>query len=120
MKIALGRFAEIRDDLERMSAQNPHEMMRAAEVHSIRDCAEMAARASLFREESRWGLYHNRVDFPERNDRDWFVHVQVRKSAGDGAMECVTRPVEPYLIEPDANEKEAYNRLRIVKEPAAT
>jgi succinate dehydrogenase/fumarate reductase flavoprotein subunit len=120
MKIALGRFAEIRDDLERMSAQNPHEMMRAAEVHSIRDCAEMAARASLFREESRWGLYHDRVDFPERNDRDWFVHVQVRKSAGDGAMECVTRPVEPYLIEPDATEKEAYNRLRIVKEPAAT
>jgi succinate dehydrogenase/fumarate reductase flavoprotein subunit len=37
--------------------------MRAMEVHAIRDCAEMAARASLYRTESRWGLYHNRVDF---------------------------------------------------------
>lgn len=39
--------------------------MRAAEVSFIRDCAEMAARASLFRKESRWGLYHYRADFPQ-------------------------------------------------------
>ena len=42
--------------------------MRAMEVSMIRDCAEMAARASLFRTESRWGLYHYRVDHPRRND----------------------------------------------------
>lgn len=42
--------------------QEPHELMRATEVSFIRDCAEMAARASLFREESRWGLYHYRAD----------------------------------------------------------
>ncbi len=34
--------------------------MRVMEGHFIRDCAEMAARASLFRKESRWGLYHYR------------------------------------------------------------
>ncbi len=43
--------------------------MRAAEVSFIRDCAEMAARASLFREESRWGLYHYRADFPQKITR---------------------------------------------------
>ena len=42
---------------------------RAGSRHSILDCAEMAARASLFRTESRWGLYHYRTDFPERDDR---------------------------------------------------
>lgn len=46
--------------------------MRCAEASVIRDCAEMAARASLFRTESRWGLYHLRVDYPERNDAEWF------------------------------------------------
>ena len=51
----------------------PHELMRAMEVHAIRDCAEMAARASLYRTESRWGLYHNRVDYPDRNDLEWFA-----------------------------------------------
>jgi len=118
MEIALERFSDVHEDLQRMSALNPHEMMRAAEVHSIRDCAEMAARASLFRTESRWGLYHLRVDFPERNDRDWFVHCQLRKSA-DGAMECFTRPVAPYVIELDEQEKTAYQRLRIEKQPNA-
>ena len=51
-----------------MGARTPHELMRCAEVTFIRDCAELAARASLARTESRWGLYHDRADLPERDD----------------------------------------------------
>jgi succinate dehydrogenase/fumarate reductase flavoprotein subunit len=101
-----------------MSASNPHELMRAMEVHAIRDCAEMAARASLYRKESRWGLYHYRVDYPEKNDDDWFVHVQLKKG-DDGEMGCFTRPIEPYIVPLDEDEKTAYQKLRIAKEPAA-
>lgn len=118
MELGLQRFAEIRADLEMMSASNPHELMRAMEVHAILDCAEMAAKASLFRKESRWGLYHYRVDYPEKNDEDWFVHVQVKKNA-DGEMTCFTRPIEPYIVQLDENEKTAYQKMRIVKEPIA-
>ena len=114
MEIGLTRFEAIRADLDRLSATNPHELMRAMEVHAIRDCAEMAARASLFRTESRWGLYHNRVDHPQRNDAEWLCHVQVRKV--DGAMRCFKRPLEPYLIALDEEEKQAYQRLRIGKD----
>lgn len=116
MEIGLQRFDAIREDLTRLSAANPHELMRAAEVHAIRDCAEMAARASLFREESRWGLYHYRVDYPERDDANWRVHVQVRKDA-QGRMSCFKRPLAPYVIEPDDVEATAYQRLRIAKQP---
>jgi succinate dehydrogenase/fumarate reductase flavoprotein subunit len=118
MEIGLQRFAEIQADLSRLSAANPHELMRALEIHAIRDCAEMAAQASLFRKESRWGLYHYRVDYPEKNDVDWFVHVQVKKGA-NGEMTCFTRPIEPYIVALDEEEKTAYQKLRIVKEPAA-
>ncbi len=118
MEIGLQRFAEIRADLGRLSAADPHELMRAMEIHAILDCAEMAARASLYRKESRWGLYHYRVDYPEKNDKDWFVHVQVKKAA-DGAMSCFTRSIEPYLVALDEEEKTAYQKLRIAKEPAA-
>ena len=52
------------------------------------------------------------------NDRDWFVHCQLRK-ASDGHMESFTRPVAPYVVEPDANERTAYDRLRIREEPVA-
>ncbi len=117
MEIGLDRFAEIGADLPFMSATNPHELMRAMEVHFIRDCAEMAARASLYRTESRWGLYHYRVEHPERNDADWFCHAQLKKNdAGD--MICFKRPIEPYLVTLDEHEKEAYNRMRIVKQAA--
>ena len=37
--------------------------------------AEMAAKASLYRTKSRWGLYHYRLDFPNRNDEEWMYHT---------------------------------------------
>jgi len=117
MEIGLARFAEIEQDLAQMKANNPHELMRAMEVAVIRDCAEMAARASLFREESRWGLYHRRVDFPERNDAEWFCHCHLKKGE-DGRMTSFKKPVEPYLIALDAEEQQAYDRLRVKADAA--
>jgi succinate dehydrogenase/fumarate reductase flavoprotein subunit len=114
MEIGLTRFDAIHEDLDRLSARNPHELMRAMEVHAIRDCAEMAARASLFRTESRWGLYHYRVDYPERNDTDWFVHAQLKKDKG--GMHCFKRPIEPYIVALDEEERSAYQHLRIDKD----
>lgn len=112
MEIGLSRFAEIRADLELIKASNPHELMRAMEVHAILDCAELAAHASLYRTESRWGLYHYYTDFPDRNDADWFSFVQVRKGA-NGQPECFKRPVPPYLFPIDDQERDAYDRMRI-------
>ncbi|MEQ1772655.1 MAG: fumarate reductase/succinate dehydrogenase flavoprotein subunit [Burkholderiales bacterium] len=113
MKLALDRFAEISEDIGNISAENPHELMRAMEVQMIHDCARMAAHASLYREESRWGLYHNRVDFPKRNDAEWFTHCHLRKE-GEDAMTSFKKPVEPYLFPLDDDEKTAYQRLRVV------
>ncbi len=111
MELGLDRFEQIRDDLEQLHAREPHELMRALEVHAIRDCAEMAARASLFRTESRWGLYHARTDYPQSNDADWFCHVQLRQNER-GQMECFKREIEPYIVPVAANERTAYSQLR--------
>jgi succinate dehydrogenase/fumarate reductase flavoprotein subunit len=116
MELGLERILQLREDLPLMQAANAHELMRCMEVFHIADCAEMAARASLFRKESRWGLYHYRVDHPARNDAEWFVHCHLRKS-GDG-VEHLVRPVEPYLVALDEQEKSAYDHLRIVKRRA--
>lgn len=112
MEIGQERFAEIRRDLEYMSASDPHELMRANEVHFILDCAEMAAAASLYRTESRWGLYHHRVDYPETSNEDWFVHVQTQKGE-DGAPINFKRDIDPYIVELDESEKDAYQKLRV-------
>jgi len=111
MQLGLQRFAEIAEDIQQIHAQNPHELMRAQEVSVILDCAQMAAQASLFREESRWGLYHYRVDFPSRNDTDWFCHTLLEKSE-TGLMRCFKKPIEPYLFTLDKYERSTYQYLR--------
>jgi succinate dehydrogenase/fumarate reductase flavoprotein subunit len=111
-QLAADRFAEIRDDLDTsMVARDPHELMRALEAASILDCADMAVYASLFRTESRWGLYHHRSDFPERDNDNWFCHTILRKR--DGVMGCETRPVAPYIVPIADDERDAYDRQRI-------
>ncbi len=97
MEIALEHFERTKTEIARLGARSPHELMRCAEVSVIRDCAEMATRASLFRTESRWGLYHQRSDFPDRDNARWFCHSILRKDSA-GAMEMSTRPVAPYVV----------------------
>jgi succinate dehydrogenase/fumarate reductase flavoprotein subunit len=116
--IGLRRFAEIREDLQHLAASSPHELMRAMEAHSILDCAEMAAHASLFRTESRWGLYHARVDHPERDDAEWLCHSLLSRGA-DGEITLRKKPVEPYIVPVDEQERTAYQRLRVAKAEAA-
>ncbi|GAA2577679.1 fumarate reductase/succinate dehydrogenase flavoprotein subunit [Actinomadura fulvescens] len=97
LDIAVETFTRMESEIAAMGARTPHELMRCAEVTFIRDCAEMAARSSLTRTESRWGLYHDRADLPERDDVSWFFHLNLRRRA-DGAMEFLKRPVAPYLV----------------------
>ncbi|MFC5880814.1 fumarate reductase/succinate dehydrogenase flavoprotein subunit [Streptomyces virginiae] len=100
LSLAVEAFERMSGEIAEMGATTAHELMRCAEVSFIRDCAEMAARASLARTESRWGLYHERTDHPERDDSGWLHHLDLRKSAS-GAMEFTARPVEPYLVPVD-------------------
>ncbi|BAZ70741.1 putative oxidoreductase (plasmid) [Fischerella sp. NIES-4106] len=107
MEIGLNYFTRYSETLDMMGARDPHELMRCMEVHFIRDCAEMAARSSLYRRESRWGLYHYRLDYPEKNNEEWFCHVNLKKHES-GEMILFKRQVEPYVVEVDL-EKEVYD-----------
>ncbi|MEU4495333.1 fumarate reductase/succinate dehydrogenase flavoprotein subunit [Streptomyces sp. NPDC023998] len=100
LSLAVEHFERMRGEIAEMGAKTPHELMRCAEVDFIRDCAEMAARSSLARTESRWGLYHERTDHPQRDDEDWLHHLDLRKSPA-GTMEFTARPVAPYLVPVD-------------------
>jgi succinate dehydrogenase/fumarate reductase flavoprotein subunit len=111
-ELAQARFAEIRDDLQnRMIARNAHELLRALEASSILDCADMAAFASLFRTESRWGLYHLRIDHPQKDNENWFCHSLLSRK--DGRMTGEKRAVDPYIVPISENEKDLYDRQRV-------
>jgi succinate dehydrogenase/fumarate reductase flavoprotein subunit len=113
-KFELGqrRLAEVRDDMENhMIARNAHELLRALETQSILDCADMAAHASLYRTESRWGLYHLRTDYPDKDDENWFCHTLLRQQ--DGRMTSEKRAVEPYIVPIADDEKDLYDKQRV-------
>jgi succinate dehydrogenase/fumarate reductase flavoprotein subunit len=112
MEQGLEHFLRARAELEELGAAEPHDLMRAAECGFILDCAEMAARASLYRKESRWGLYHYRLDYPEMDNANWFVHANLKRGA-DGSMLHFTRPIDPYVVPLDEKEMKTYQHLRI-------
>lgn len=97
LSLAIRTFERMSEEIAEIGARNPHELMRAVEVSFIRDCAEMAARSSHTRTESRWGLYHDRADLPGRDDAQWGYHLNLRKDAG-GDMVFLKRPVAPYFV----------------------
>jgi succinate dehydrogenase/fumarate reductase flavoprotein subunit/HEAT repeat protein len=97
LSIAVHTFDRMREEIAEMGGRTPHELMRSVEVSFIRDCAELAARSSLTRTESRWGLYHERADLPARDDNQWGYHLNLRK-APDGSTEFFKRPVAPYFV----------------------
>ncbi|WP_203758847.1 fumarate reductase/succinate dehydrogenase flavoprotein subunit, partial [Actinoplanes octamycinicus] len=103
LEIAVETFQRMTTEIDGMGGRTPHELMRCVEVSFIRDCAEMAARASLVRTESRWGLYHERADHPQRDDAEWLYHLNLRRNA-EGEMEFVKRPVAAYLFPVDGFE----------------
>src|ERR1700743_1470854 len=106
------RLAEVRQDAqERMMVRNAHELLRSLETQSILDCADMAVHASLYREESRWGLYHLRTDFPEKDNENWFCHTLLSKQ--DGKMTSEKRAVQPYVVPIAADERDLYDKQRI-------
>ncbi|MEM8869065.1 MAG: fumarate reductase/succinate dehydrogenase flavoprotein subunit [Pseudomonadota bacterium] len=113
MELAQKRFEETRHAMEtEMHVRDAHELMRALEAASIMDCADMAAAASQYRTESRWGLYHNRVEYPEKDDENWFCHTILTKGE-DGKPAHRKQPVAPYVVEIDEDEKDAYNKQRV-------
>ena len=71
----------------------------------------MAVHASLFRQESRWGLYHLRTDFPEKDNENWFCHTLLSKK--DGKMVSEKREVQPYVVPIGEEEKDLYDKQRI-------
>ena len=111
-ELAQHRFEEVRDDMENhMMVRNSHELLRSLEASSILDCADMAAFSSLFRTESRWGLYHLRTDYPEKDNENWFCHTLLGQV--DGKMTCEKKSIPEYVVPIAEEEKDLYDKQRI-------
>ncbi len=57
------------------------DVLGAIELGYMLDCAECIVIAALERKESRGAQF--RLDFPERNDREWLKHINLSVNGGD-------------------------------------
>jgi succinate dehydrogenase/fumarate reductase flavoprotein subunit len=92
---ALWWMARFRQDLRTMvRVADNHDLFKAYEVENVIHCATLSALASRERKESRWGLWHLRSDFPERNDRDWLKHIVLRRGEHALDVKLEHRPIK--------------------------
>ncbi len=88
--------------MERLSRQLPEvvgvrgtrDVFKTLEVENIIAVAAISAAASRERKESRWGPYHRRTDYPERDDANWLKHILCRRGEADLDVRLSYKPVE--------------------------
>ncbi|MEN6305375.1 MAG: fumarate reductase/succinate dehydrogenase flavoprotein subunit, partial [Armatimonadia bacterium] len=89
------------EDIPQIKADDYHNLLKCHEVQSILLMGEIMSKASLYRDESRWGAHHWRLDMPAKKtgwERTWAV-----VTCKDGVMEFSKRKVPDYIIDcPDS------------------
>ncbi|RMD71525.1 MAG: adenylyl-sulfate reductase subunit alpha [Gammaproteobacteria bacterium] len=88
----------LKEDLERLGAEDLHQLQRAWELHHRVWAAESVIRHTLFREETRWPGYYYRGDFPKLDDEHWHVFTVSRYDPETGAWTMEKMPVH-HLID---------------------
>jgi succinate dehydrogenase/fumarate reductase flavoprotein subunit len=70
--------SEIRD---KVRVRHMHDLFKVLEVENIMLCARLSATASRERRESRWGFWHFRPDYPQKDDAQWLKHIMLKKGS---------------------------------------
>nr|WP_152946848.1 adenylyl-sulfate reductase subunit alpha [Desulfofundulus thermobenzoicus] len=83
----------LKEDSEKLAAENLHELMRCWEnVHRMWQ-AEAHIRSVMFREETRWPGYYIRADFPNMDQENWKCFVNCKWDPKTGEWEMCKRPI---------------------------
>ena len=92
---ALQEMAKYQQRLaEDVKVETIHDLVKCFEVQNIMTCATLSAAAAKERKESRWGFYHYRSDYPNKDEKYADKHVVVKKGSTESNVIVYTRPVE--------------------------
>lgn len=72
-----------------LKAKNLHELMKVYEASNLLEIARIVARAAWERKETRGVPSHVRVDYPERDDANWFGFVAIKKASNEISTEYI-------------------------------
>ena len=95
----LERLEVVRErDVPLLWATNPHELMHTVSARNMIPSAELCMKASIMRKESRLILCHERIEYPEKDDKNWAKAIVVTKdlSTGETKLEPRILKAEKY------------------------
>ncbi len=73
LNIGLKKMKALEEDLEKIAAEDIHELLRAWELKHRQLSSEAVLQHTLFRKETRWPGYYYRGDFMKLDDQNWHV-----------------------------------------------
>ena len=71
--------------------------MNAHEIIDRIDVAEVLVEHLLYRKETRWPSYQTRLDYPERDDRNWLKFVNSLRDRESGEIKIIERPYQQIV-----------------------
>lgn len=98
LREALRKILEIKEDITRLRAADPHELNAVNECRSTILCSEMFFRASIERKESRG--WHLREDYKERDDKNYLKWIEITNNNGNMVISEIPVPIESYTYRP--------------------
>ncbi|BAF58420.1 succinate dehydrogenase/fumarate reductase, flavoprotein subunit [Pelotomaculum thermopropionicum SI] len=91
--IARELLRELQDEISaNISAGDMHELVKAHEVIDRALVARVLVEHLLYRKETRWRSYQERVDYPVRDDRRWLVFVNSVYDGETKNIRIIERP----------------------------
>ena len=84
LNIGLKKLKLLEEDLEKVAAENIHELLRAWEIKHRHLTSESVVQHTLFRKETRWPGYYYRGDHLKLDDDNWHVLTVSRRDPETG------------------------------------
>ena len=113
LNIGLKKLAIMEEDLEKIAAEDLHELLRAWELKHRHRTSECVMQHTLFRKETRWPGYYYRGDAMKLDDENWHVLTVSRRDPETGSYTMEKAPL--YHLE-DVKEVAAIDKETIAAE----
>jgi len=89
--MARQELGRLKEDLTRAKAEDVHQLMSLHEVIDRVDVARVLVEHLLYRKETRWRCYQERVDYPKKDDKNWFKFVNSKYNQELDQIEIIER-----------------------------
>jgi len=103
LHIGLKKMKYLEEDMDKIAAENVHELLRAWELKHRVLASESVLQHTLFRRETRWPGYYYRGDAMKLDDKNWHVLTVSRRDPKTGEYTMEKAPL--YHLVGDIEDK---------------